>query len=167
MKWTVSEIVRYCEVNLNGFPTRINMNILCLGSYDILINMDWLEQHHVMLSFLHKSILCIDSQGNPIKIQGIPKKVFARKIYSLQEKKCIRKGCKLFVVNIWDIEAEREHQIQYFLILVELKDVFPEEILGLPLKRELEFSIELTLGSVPTSKTPYHMSALELVELKL
>ena len=36
----VSEIVKYCEVNLNGFPTKVNLNILPLGSHDILIDMD-------------------------------------------------------------------------------------------------------------------------------
>ena len=97
-----------CEVNLNGFPARINLNIPPLGSYDILIGMDWLEQHHVMLDCLHKSILFTDRQGNPIKTQGIPKKVSVRKISSLQVNKCARKGFKLFGVNIQDIEAEIE-----------------------------------------------------------
>ena len=83
----------------------VNLNILPLGSYDLLIVMDWLEQHHVMLDCLHKSILCTDSQGNQVKVQGIPKKFFVRKISSLQAKKCIGKGCKLFAVNIRDIES--------------------------------------------------------------
>ena len=90
-KWEVSKIVKGCEVNLNILP---------LGSYDILIDIDWLEKHHVMLDFLHKSIFCIDSEGNQVKIHVIPKKVFLRQISALQEKKCIRKGCKLFAVNI-------------------------------------------------------------------
>ena len=64
MKQKVSEIVKECEVNLNGFPMKVNLNILTLGSYDILISTAWLEQDHVMLDFLHKSIFCIDSQGN-------------------------------------------------------------------------------------------------------
>ena len=42
-KWKVSEIVKECEVNLNGFPTKVNLNILPLGLYDILISMEWLE----------------------------------------------------------------------------------------------------------------------------
>ena len=70
-KQKVYEIDKDCEVNLNGFSTRINLNILPLGSYDILIGMDWLEQHHVMLDFLNKSILCTSHQGNQINIQGI------------------------------------------------------------------------------------------------
>ena len=39
-KWKVSKIVKDCEVNLNGFLTKVNLNILPLGSYDILIGMD-------------------------------------------------------------------------------------------------------------------------------
>ena len=60
-KWKVSYIVKECEVNLNGFLTKVNLNILPLGSYDILMGMDWLEQHHVMLDCLYQSIICIDS----------------------------------------------------------------------------------------------------------
>ena len=39
-KRKVFELVKYCEVNLNGFPTKVNLNILPLGSYDVLISMD-------------------------------------------------------------------------------------------------------------------------------
>ena len=96
--------------------------------------MDRLEQHHVMLDCLHKSILCTDNQGNQVKIKGIPKKVFVRQIYALQAKKCIRKCCKLFAINIRDIESEKEQRIEDFLVLVEFKDMFSKEIPGLPPK---------------------------------
>ena len=96
--------------------------------------MDWLEQHHVMLDCLHKSILCTDGQGNQVKVQGIRKKVSVRKISALQAKKCVRKGCKLFGVNIRDVESDREKRIEYFPVLEKFKDMFPKEILGLPPK---------------------------------
>ena len=78
-KEKVSEIVKNCEVNLNGFLTKVNLNILPLRSYDLLIDMDYLEQNHVMLDFLHKYILCTDSLGNQVKVQGIPNKVSVNK----------------------------------------------------------------------------------------
>ena len=131
MKHKISEIVKYCEVNLNAFSTRVNVNILPLGSYDVLISMDALGQHYVMLDCLHKSILYMDSQGNQVKIQGIPKKVSVRKISALQANKCIRKGCKLFPVNIQNVETEREQRIEDFPVLIDFTDVFPEEIPGL------------------------------------
>ena len=102
-----------------------------------------------------------------MKVQGISKKVSVRQISALQGKKCIWKGYKLFAVNIQGIESEREQHIEYFLILEEFKDLFLEEIPGLPPKRDLDFSIELNLGSVPSLKSPYRMSAPKLVELKL
>ena len=34
------EIVKECEVKLNGFLMKLNLNILPLGSYDVLIGMD-------------------------------------------------------------------------------------------------------------------------------
>ena len=102
-----------------------------------------------------------------MKFQGIPKKFSIRKIFSLQANKCIRKGYKLFAVNIQDIESDREQCIEDFPVLKEFKDVFPEEIIRLTLKLYLDFSIELTPRSVLASKAPYRMSAPELVELKL
>ena len=38
----------------------------------------------------------------------------------------------------------------------------PEEISGLPPKREVDFTIELVQGAVPSSKAPYRMNILEL-----
>ena len=159
--------MREYEVKLNNSPPKIDLNILPLGSYDVLIGMDRLEQHHVMLDCLYKSILCTDRKGNHMNIQGIHKKVFIWQISSLEVKRCIRKGYKLFAVSIKDVYTEREQHIEDFSVLVYFKDVFPEEIQGLPPKRDLDFSIEMTPRSLPASKSPYRMSALELVELKL
>ena len=53
-KRKVSVLVRECEVNLNGFLANIDINILPLGLYDILIDMEWLEHNHVMLDCLSK-----------------------------------------------------------------------------------------------------------------
>ena len=33
---------------MDQFETIVNLNVLPLGSYDILIGMDWLEQHRVI-----------------------------------------------------------------------------------------------------------------------
>ena len=52
-------------------------------------------------------------------------------------------------------------------MLQELNDVFPDEVLGLPPKRNIDFTIDLVLGSAPMSKTPYKMSTSELLKLKM
>jgi hypothetical protein len=45
-------------------------------------------------------------------------------------------------------------------------DVFPEELLGIPPDREIEFTIDLLPNTAPISKAPYRMAPLELKELK-
>jgi hypothetical protein len=44
--------------------------------------------------------------------------------------------------------------------------VFPEELLGMPPERKVEFFIELIPGTAPISKRAYRVSRLELVGLK-
>ena len=73
--------------------------------------------------------------------------------------KYIRKGWKLFAINIQDVEAKGEQQIENFMVLIDFKYVYPQEISILPPKQDLDFSIELTPGSVSASKSPHHMSA--------
>ena len=52
-------------------------------------------------------------------------------------------------------------------MLQEFKDVFLDEIPGLPPKRDIDFTIELVPGASPVSKTPYRMSTPEMLELKM
>jgi hypothetical protein len=56
--------------------------------------------------------------------------------------------------------------IEAIRIVSEFLDVFPEELLGMPPKRKVEFAIELIPGTAPISKRSYRVSGPELVELK-
>nr|GFC58800.1 hypothetical protein [Tanacetum cinerariifolium] len=51
-------------------------------------------------------------------------------------------------------------------IVSEFPDVFPDELPGIPLVYEVEFSIELIPGAEPISKAPYRMAPIGLKELK-
>ena len=44
--------------------------------------------------------------------------------------------------------------------------MFPTELSGLPLHRDVDFTIELELGTRPISRTPYRMVPSEMAELK-
>ena len=46
-------------------------------------------------------------------------------------------------------------------------DVFLDELLGLPMQRDVDFFIELHLGTSPISMTPHRMTPIELQELKV
>jgi hypothetical protein len=51
-------------------------------------------------------------------------------------------------------------------VVHDFPDVFPEDLPGIPLDRDIEFIIDLVSGTAPISKRPYRMSANELAELK-
>ena len=45
--------------------------------------------------------------------------------------------------------------------------MFSDEILGLPPKRDIDFTIELVPGVAPMSKTPYRMSTPEMLDMNM
>jgi hypothetical protein len=45
-------------------------------------------------------------------------------------------------------------------------DIFPEELPGMPLDREIEFVIEIVPGSAPIFKRPYRMIVNQLLNLR-
>ncbi|WVZ75620.1 LOW QUALITY PROTEIN: hypothetical protein U9M48_023657, partial [Paspalum notatum var. saurae] len=51
-------------------------------------------------------------------------------------------------------------------VVCDFPDVFPEELPGLPLDRDVEFKIDLIPGTAPVSRRPYRMAPDELKELK-
>ena len=52
-------------------------------------------------------------------------------------------------------------------VVCEYEDVFPNELLGLPLHRDVDFVIELHPSKSPISMTPHRMASVEFQELKV
>ena len=52
-----NEMVKSCLIEMNALNTKEDLNILPLGSYDCLIGMDWLDQHHDILYFYNNNSL--------------------------------------------------------------------------------------------------------------
>ena len=73
--------------------TMVNVNVLPLGYYDLLIGMDWIEQHRAKVDCFNKSLTCLNEQGIKTQIQGIQKEIKVRKISAMQLKKSASKGC--------------------------------------------------------------------------
>ncbi|WVZ84373.1 hypothetical protein U9M48_031411 [Paspalum notatum var. saurae] len=64
------------------------------------------------------------------------------------------------------VNATEAQLIKKIPVVFDFPDVFPEELPGLPPDRNVEFAIELVLGTAPVSKRPYRMALDELKELK-
>jgi hypothetical protein len=56
--------------------------------------------------------------------------------------------------------------IEDIRIVCEYLDVFPDDLVGMPPKRDIEFIIDLLSGTAPIAKRPYRILVGELEELK-
>jgi hypothetical protein len=61
---------------------------------------------------------------------------------------------------------EVSYDLTSILVVREFPDVFPEDLPGLPLDRDVEFTIELEPDTAPISRRPYRMAPKELAEMK-
>ena len=62
-----------CPLVMDGLVTWVDLNVLPLGSYDVLIGMDWLEARRVKLDCYNKTFECMNAEGNLVVVKGIPK----------------------------------------------------------------------------------------------
>ena len=54
------------------------------------------------------------------------------------------------------------HELDLPRVVCEYEDVFSDELPGLPPHRDVDFIIELHLGTSPISMTPHRMALVEL-----
>ncbi|GKB30955.1 hypothetical protein Tco_0870356 [Tanacetum coccineum] len=106
-----------------------------LGSFDVVIGMDWLSKYHARI-ICDEKVIHIPIKGETLIIRA-----------QVMEKKSDEKRLK-------DIPVVRE-----FL------KVFPENLPGLPLIRQVEFQIDLIPGVTPVARAPYRLAPLEMQEL--
>jgi predicted aspartyl protease len=116
-KRRIHDMVISCSISLNGVNTSIDINIIPLGSYDILIGMDWLEKHHVVLDFHNKTFTCLDGNGKQNTVKGVPRPISIREISTLQLKLCFRKGCQLYAAHVEDPYNIKRPSLEYFSVL--------------------------------------------------
>eukprot|EP00253_Pinus_taeda_P014522 PITA_14522 len=160
--------INNCSLTIAGQPIVADLNILPLGSYDILIGMDWLEKHWSLVNCKTKTIYYKDDRREQQELQGIKHPVQIRPITASQLAKCIRKKCQIYAIQVgYANQKDKTAMLGNIPVVQEFADVFPEEVPGLPPKRDVDFTIELIPGAAPVSRAPYRMSAPELTELKM
>ena len=69
------------------------------------------------------------------------------------------KGCEAYLAYVIDTVKARP-SVSDIPTVSDFPNVFPEEFLGLPPQREIEFAIDVVPGATPTSITSYRMALL-------
>jgi hypothetical protein len=70
VKHKVGGKVMGCALNLGEFVTRTNLYVMILGSYFVVIGMDWLESHEVILNCRTKWLSLVNDEGQRRVIVG-------------------------------------------------------------------------------------------------
>jgi hypothetical protein len=86
------------HINLGYFIMNFDMYVMILGSYDVVIDMDWLESHDSILNYKTKWLSLNDNEGYRRVIVGRNQGVYLRFVSSLQLQKIMRKGCKIYEI---------------------------------------------------------------------
>jgi hypothetical protein len=106
----------------------VDLNVLPLGSYYVLLGMDWLATHKEKLNYYEKILEIEYEKDNTRFFQGIQNLVYMKQISTLQLKKFSKKGCSLYAIQVLNSTKSGELKVEYHRVLWEFRDVFPKEV---------------------------------------
>ncbi|KAJ0806053.1 putative nucleotidyltransferase, Ribonuclease H [Helianthus annuus] len=159
-----THIVKGCNLVLAGQTFSIDLIPIVLGSFDVVVGMDWLSRHQTEIICKEIIIRIPRSGKESLVIRGDKSGAVVGIISFLKVQKCLRKGHTAILALVTDASAE-EKKIEDIPIVRDFPEVFPEVLPGLPPHRQVEFQIELAPGAAPIARVPYRLAPSELEEL--
>ncbi|GKC67942.1 putative reverse transcriptase domain-containing protein [Tanacetum coccineum] len=164
-------VLRGCTLGLLGHPFNIDLMLVELSSFDVIIGMDWLTNHHAVI-VCDEKIVRIPYGDEVLIVQGNRsgkgKKSKLSIISCTKTQKYIKKGCPIFLAQVTKKETEEkseEKRLEDVLTVRDFSEVFPEDLPKLPSTRQVDFQIDLVPGATPVARAPYRLAPLELQEL--
>ena len=158
-------VVRDSRVLIGGqeFPT--DLVALDMRDFDVVLGMDWLSRHRATLDCYKKEVKFHKPGKLEVKFRGIRRELSSNMISAMAAQRMLCKGYQGYLAYV--VETENEGTlVDEIPVVREFPDVFPDDIAGLPLDREVEFTIDLIPRTEPISIPPYRMAPAELRELK-
>ncbi|GJY89632.1 putative reverse transcriptase domain-containing protein [Tanacetum coccineum] len=141
---STNTVIQGCTLTLLNQSFEIDLMPIKLGSFDVVIGMDWLSKYHA-------KILCDE------KVVHIP----------IDNETLIIRGDRITGGEGWG-EGKKEvrlERLEDIPVVREFPEVFPEDLPGLPPVRQVEFQIDLIPGATPVARTPYRLAPSEMQEL--
>ncbi|GJR63905.1 putative reverse transcriptase domain-containing protein [Tanacetum coccineum] len=132
-------VLRGCTLGLLGHPFNIDLMPIELGSFDIIIGMDGLANHHAVIVYDEK-IVRIPYGDEVLIVQG---------------------DRSAQVMNKETEDTSKEKRLEDVSTVRDFPKVFPEDLPGLP---EV-FQIDLVPGVAPVARAPYRLAPTKLQDL--
>ncbi|GJX70833.1 putative reverse transcriptase domain-containing protein [Tanacetum coccineum] len=167
----IDTIIRGCTLNFLDHPFNIDLMPVELGSFDVIIGMDWLRRCHAVIVCDEKLVqipygnetltFCGNKSSN-----GRESRLTVISCSKVQE--YMAKGYQVFLAQISAKKEEDKSegkQIKDVPIVRDFPEVFSEDLPGLPPTRLVEFQIDLIPGAAPVARAPYRLAPYEMKEL--
>nr|GEW79334.1 putative reverse transcriptase domain-containing protein [Tanacetum cinerariifolium] len=135
-------LIRGCTWNFLNHPFNINLIPIEMGSFDVIIGMDWLAKYHVI-------IVCDE------KLVHVP---FGNEILTFHGNRSNNRHEKAE-------DKSKEKQLEDVPIVQDFPKEFPEDLPSIPPTRQVEFQIDLIPGDEPVARAPYRLAPSEMKEL--
>ncbi|GFY97645.1 hypothetical protein Acr_12g0001860 [Actinidia rufa] len=155
-----------CEIRVNDVPMYVNLILLEMHGFDVILGMDWLSSYRALIDCELKRVVFHSFAHSGLIFEGVGVVPPPYLISSMKVRRLIQKGSQAFLCSVVDTHVSPP-ALEDIHVVREFPDVFPDELPGSLVDREIEFYIDLNLGTRPISKAPYPMSPLELKELKI
>ncbi|GJT08014.1 putative reverse transcriptase domain-containing protein [Tanacetum coccineum] len=152
-----------CTLNLLNHSFPIDLMVIELGSFDIIIGMDWLSRYDAAILCGEKKVR-IPLEGKTLVIEGDRNNSRLKIVSCIKAQKYIEKGCELFLAQVTEQES-KEKRLEDVPVIRDFPEVFPDELPGLPPPRQVEFRIDLIPGAAPVARAPYRLAPSEMKEL--
>nr|GFB41223.1 putative reverse transcriptase domain-containing protein [Tanacetum cinerariifolium] len=167
----VNTLIRHCTLNFVNHPFNIDLMPVEMGSFDVIIGMDWLVKHHAVIVYDEKlvhvpfnnEILILHGDGSN---NGHESRLNI--ISCTKTQKYLLKGCPIFLAHVTTKGAEhksKEKRLEDVPIVQDFPEVFPEDFSGISPTRQVEFQIDLIPGTAPVARAPYRLAPSEMKEL--
>ncbi|KAA3471063.1 DNA/RNA polymerases superfamily protein [Gossypium australe] len=148
----VDKVCKNCPLMHQDFCFPANLMLLPFDEFDVILGMDWLTMHNAI-------------NNKTIRIESDDLNSMPVVISSMLAQRFARKGCEAYLTYVLDTKVTKR-KIESISVVREFSNVFLEELPSLPPIREVEFGIELVLGTTSISIASYKMAPTELKELK-
>ena len=133
-----SSMCAECLVIIDGWRYKISMICIPLKDLEVILGMDWLYANHILVDCGRKKLIFPGLEG----MQVISAHQFEREI---------QEGAECFMLLACSIVTDKVQKDIF--VVQEFMDIFPDEIPGLPPKREIEFAtVSYTHLTLPTNR---------------
>ncbi|GKD22242.1 putative reverse transcriptase domain-containing protein, partial [Tanacetum coccineum] len=141
---STNTVLQGCTLVLLNHVFKIDLLPTQLGSFDVIVGMDWLSYHRAVIDCYEKIVRIPLLNDEILKVQG-----------ERLEKDPGSLAC---------IKAD-EKKLDDIKVVHDFPEVFPDDLSGLPPVRKIEFRIDLILGTSLVVKLPYRLAPSEMLEL--